>query len=78
MKTILKVDQVDDKNYEVTADTGVSVAEVIFAMAVTGRALLKDGYFDSPIAIEAMFHKYLTDEEYNEMEETDDGNEETV
>lgn len=72
MKTLLKVETEDDKNYNVSCDEGVTVTEVIYAAAITGRALLKANFFDSPIAIEAMFHKYLTSDEYNEVEEEED------
>lgn len=72
MKTLLKVETNDDKTYNVSCDEGVTVTEVIYAAAIAGRALLKSNFFDSPIAIEALFHKYLTSDEYSEMTEDDD------
>lgn len=72
MKTLLKVETDDDKNYNVSCDEGVTVTEVIYAAAIAGRALLKSNFFDSPIAIEALFHKYLTSDEYSEVTEDDD------
>lgn len=72
MKTLLKVETEDDKNYNVTCDEGVTVTEVIYAAAIAGRALLKGNFFDSPIAIEALFHKYLTSDEYSEITEDED------
>ncbi len=72
MKTLLKVETEDDKNYNVSCDEGVTVTEVIYAAAIAGRALLKDNFFDSPIAIEALFHKYLTSDEYSEITEDED------
>lgn len=72
MKTLLKVETEDDKNYNISCDEGVTVTEVIYAAAIAGRALLKANFFDSPIAIEAMFHKYLTSDEFNEVEEEED------
>ena len=72
MKTLLKVETEDDKNYNVSCGEGVTGTEVIYVAAIAGRALLKANFFDSPIAIEAMFHKYLTSDEYNEVEEEED------
>ena len=72
MKTILKVETDDDKNYSISCHEGVTVIDVIYGMAITARCLLKEKYFDNPIAIEAMFHKYLTSEEFNEVEEEHD------
>lgn len=78
MKTLLKVETIDDKTYNVSCDEGVTVTEVIYAMAMAARCLLRDEYFDSPIAIEAMFHKYLTSDEFNEVkEENEDATEES-
>ena len=72
MKTLLKVETDDDKNYNVSCDEGVTVTEVIYAAAIAGRALLKSNFFDNPIAIEALFHKYLTSDEYSEVTEDND------
>lgn len=79
MKTLLKVETDDDKTYSISCDEGVTVTEVIYGMAMAARCLLREEYFDSPIAIEAMFHKYLTSDEFNEVEEenedaTEEGN----
>lgn len=72
MKTLLKVETEDDKNYSIVCDEGVTVTEVVYGMAMVARCLLKEGYYDNPIAIEALFHKYLTSEEYNELKEDDE------
>lgn len=72
MKTILHVETEDDKTYQVSCDEGTSVTEVVFAMAIAARALQRDGYYDSPIAIEALFHKYLTGDEFSELTEEED------
>lgn len=69
MRTILHVETDDTVTYNVSCDEGTTVTEIVFAMAVAARALQRDGFFDSPIAIEALFHKYLTGDEYNETTE---------
>lgn len=69
MRTILHVETEDDKTYNVSCDEGTTVTEMVFAMAVAARTLQRDGYYDSPIAIEALFHKYLTGDEFSEQTE---------
>lgn len=64
---ILEVLEGEDNSYSVHARQDTSVAEIIFCLSVVGRCLIKDGYIDNPVVLEALFHKYLTDEEYGEV-----------
>lgn len=57
----------DEELYSISCDEGVSVAEVMFAMAVAIKIMVRDGIIESPIAAEALLHKYLTDPQYDEL-----------
>lgn len=66
-REILRVCEVEDGQYQVSADNGTNVAEIMFGMAVTIKLLVRDGLVTSPIAAEALLHKYLTDPQYDEV-----------
>lgn len=66
-REILRVCEIEDGQYQVSADNGTNVAEIMFGMAVTIKLLVRDGLVTSPIAAEALLHKYLTDPQYDEV-----------
>lgn len=72
---ILSVSE-DGNGYCVSIGEGTSVPEVVFCLAVVGRCLVRDGYYDNPIEVEALFHRYLTGDEFKEVdyiEQVDNG-----
>ena len=76
MKTILKVDFNDeDGRYYIAAGNGSSTSECAFACAVVARVFAKQGFISDTQEFEEMIHKYLTDQQYDEVpdvENTDD------
>ena len=76
MKTILKVDFNDeDGRYYIAAGNGSSTSECAFACAVVARVFAKQGFISDTQEFEEMIHKYLTDQQYDEVpdvEDTDD------
>lgn len=72
MKTILKVDFNDeDGRYYVAAGNGSSTSECAFACAVVARVFEKQGFISDTQEFEEMIHKYLTDPQYDEVQDTD-------
>ncbi len=73
MKTILKVDFNDeDGRYYIAAGNGSSTSECAFACAVVARVFAKQGFVSDTQEFEEMIHKYLTDPQYDEVQDTDD------
>ena len=73
MKTILKVDFNDeDGRYYIAAGNGSSTSECAFACAVVARVFEKQGFISDTQEFEDMIHKYLTDPQYDEVQDTDD------
>lgn len=72
MKTILKVDFNDeDGRYYIAAGNGSSTSECAFACAVVARVFAKQGFISDTQEFEEMIHKYLTDPQYDEVQDTD-------
>lgn len=72
MKTILKVDFNDeDGRYYIAAGNGSSTSECAFACAVVARVFEKQGFISDTQEFEEMIHKYLTDPQYDEVQDTD-------
>lgn len=73
MKTILKVDFNDeDGRYYIAAGNGSSTSECAFACAVVARVFAKQGFISDTQEFEEMIHKYLTDPQYDEVQDTED------
>lgn len=76
MKTILKVDFNDeDGRYYIAAGNGSSTSECAFACAVVARVFAKQGFVSDTKEFEDMIHKYLTDPQYDEVQDTEDTDE---
>lgn len=72
MKTILKVDFNDeDGRYYIAAGNGSSTSECAFACAVVARVFAKQGFVSDTQEFEEMIHKYLTDPQYDEVQDAD-------
>lgn len=72
MKTILKVDFNDeDGRYYIAAGNGSSTSECAFACAVVARVFAKQGFVSDTKEFEDLIHKYLTDPQYDEVQDTD-------
>lgn len=72
MKTILKVDFNDeDGRYYIAAGNGSSTSECAFACAVVARVFEKQGFISDTQEFEEMIHKYLTDPQYDEVQDAD-------
>lgn len=72
MKTILKVDFNDeDGRYYIAAGNGSSTSECAFACAVVARVFAKQGFVSDTKEFEEMIHKYLTDPQYDEVQDSD-------
>lgn len=66
-KLIKKIVFDDEKNsYEVSSDTGTSVPEIIFAMSVSAKCLIRDGYLTKE-QFDTLLNKYMTDPQYDEV-----------
>lgn len=77
MKTILKVDFNDeDGRYYIAAGNGSSTSECAFACAVVARVFAKQGFISDTQEFEEMIHKYLTDPQYDEVQDTEDTDDE--
>lgn len=73
MKTILKVDFNDeDGRYYIAAGNGSSTSECAFACAVVARVFEKQGFISDTQEFEEMIHKYLTDPQYDEVQDAED------
>lgn len=76
MKTILKVDFNDeDGRYYIAAGNGSSTSECAFACAVVARVFAKQGFVSDTKEFEDLIHKYLTDPQYDEVQDTEDTDE---
>lgn len=77
MKTILKVDFNDeDGRYYIAAGNGSSTSECAFACAVVARVFEKQGFISDTQEFEEMIHKYLTDPQYDEVQDAEDTDDE--
>lgn len=72
MKTILKVEfNAEDGRYYIAAGDGSSTSECAFACAIVARVFAKQGFVSGTQEFEEMIHKYLTDPQYDEVQDTD-------
>lgn len=72
MKTILKVEfNAEDGRYYIAAGDGSSTSECAFACAIVARVFAKQGFISGTQEFEEMIHKYLTDPQYDEVQDTD-------
>lgn len=73
MKTILKVEfNAEDGRYYIAAGDGSSTSECAFACAIVARVFAKQGFISGTQEFEEMIHKYLTDPQYDEVQDTED------
>lgn len=72
MKTILKVEfNAEDGRYYIAAGDGSSTSECAFACAIVARVFAKQGFISGTQEFEEMIHKYLTDPQYDEVQDAD-------
>lgn len=62
--------------YKVNIPAGTTINEVVFAFSVVTKCLVRDGIVENREVITEMLQRYLTDPQYEELEE--DLNDETV
>lgn len=60
----------EDGKYYVTAGEGSNVNECAFACAVLAKIFVKNGFIKEVKDFEDLIHKYLTDPQYDEVDET--------
>lgn len=68
-RLILAVASNDDGNYFVDIPAGSNAAETAFAMSVVIKCFVKDGIVDNHQVMTDMINKYLTDSQYEEVNE---------
>ena len=72
-KDILTISLTDDgKTYKVKVAEGASVNEVMFSMAVVIKCMVRDGVVDKHEYLLDMLKNYVTDEQYSELEGSED------
>lgn len=71
MKKLILAVAVDDENnnYSVDIPAGSNAAETAFAMSVVIKCFVKDGIVDNHQVMTDMINKYLTDSQYEEVNE---------
>ena len=73
VKTILKIStDTETGYYDVSVSEGGNVAEVMFAVSAMIRCFVRDGVIDEAKIATDMLQKYLTDSQYDEVEEEND------
>lgn len=60
----------EDGKYYVTAGEGSNVNECAFACAVLAKIFVKNGFIKEVKDFEDLIHKYLTDPQYDEVDDT--------
>ena len=55
--------------YKVNIPAGATINEVVFAFAVVTKCLARDGIVDNVAQIVELLNRYLTDPQYDELEE---------
>ena len=58
--------------YNITAGEGVSVAEIAFAIAALAKCLVRDNILESTETFLKLIEKYVTDPQFDEVQEDDD------
>lgn len=78
-KKLLLAVAFDEANNTYTVDLGKgsSVPETAFVMSVVIRCLLKDGIIKSVDEVTTLITKYLTDSQYDEVQEVQDDEQKT-
>ena len=61
----------EDGKYYVTAGEGSNVNECAFACAVLAKIFVKNDFIKDTKEFEDLIHKYLTDPQYDEVDETE-------
>ena len=71
MKKLILAVAVDDEtnSYGVDIPAGSNAAETAFAMSVVIKCFVKDGIIDDYRIMTDMINKYLTDSQYDEVNE---------
>ena len=71
MKKLILAVAVDDEanSYSVDIPAGSNAAETAFAMSVVIKCFVKDGIIDDYKIMTDMINKYLTDSQYDEVNE---------
>ena len=59
----------EDGKYYVTAGEGSNVNECAFACAVLAKIFVKNGFIKESKDFEELIHKYLTDPQYDEVDD---------
>ena len=73
VKTILSISTDDETgNYGISVAEGSNVAETMFAVSAMIRCFVRDGIIDDAKIATDMLQKYLTDSQYDEVNENDD------
>lgn len=60
----------EDGKYYVTAGEGSNVNECAFACAILAKIFVKNGFIKEAKNFEDLIHKYLTDPQYDEVDDT--------
>lgn len=60
----------EDGKYYVTAGEGSNVNECAFACAILAKIFVKNGFIKEAKDFEDLIHKYLTDPQYDEVDDT--------
>ena len=60
----------EDGKYYVTAGEGSNVNECAFACAILAKIFVKNGFIKETKDFEDLIHKYLTDPQYDEVDDT--------
>lgn len=72
VKTILSISTDDETgNYSISVAEGSNVAETMFAVSAMIRCFVRDGIIDDAKIATDMLQKYLTDSQYDEVNEND-------
>lgn len=70
VKNILSIStDVDTGSYSISICEGSNVAETMFAISAMIRCFVRDGIIDDAKIATDMLNKYLTDSQYDELEE---------
>ena len=71
VKTILSISTDDETGYySIEVANGSNVAETMFAVSAMIKCFVRDGVIEDAKIATDMLQKYLTDSQYDEMEET--------
>lgn len=74
-KTLMMVSFDEESGqYKISLGEGSSIPETAFSMAVVIKCLVKDGYLEKKEDMVELINKYLTDPQYEEIEDVDNSN----